>query len=135
MLRCSLLIWVTTGKVAWAHGVEHVHEYPDMRKFENFRTALQASNLLGYREKQNPDLLFVRWSFKGSVSALEAKILKDGLDLSKLRKDWDDRKERFMKLFVPVEEIVERLSRFGSPEANIASWRKTMESTITSTKQ
>lgn len=116
-VRDAMLIWITAGRAAWEYGTAHMHEYPNMKKYEYLRTSLQAENLLAHREEHKILSYFLSGGrSEGVCPGMQTKLSKDGQDLNMSSKDWDDRKQRLMDGFLPVEEMVKRLKVFDSPE-------------------
>ena len=116
-IRDAMLIWITAGSAAWEYGTAHIHEYPNMKKYEYLRTTLQADNLLAHREEHKILSYFLSSGrSEGVCPELQTKLSKDGQDLNMLSKDWDDRKQRLMDGFLPVEEMVKRLNALNSLE-------------------
>ena len=105
----TLLTWVNTSKEAWEYGTEHIHEFPDLRKYEYTRVALQASYLVAYREEYK---LFTYFNSdttsKGLCAPLEAAFSK-AENIEKINLEWDQRTEKVMNAFSSIEDMVRRI--------------------------
>ncbi|MCJ1346316.1 hypothetical protein MMC31_004531 [Peltigera leucophlebia] len=111
-VRDAMIIWMTASSAVWKYGAAHVHEFQSMREYEYLRTSIQAANLLGQREDNNILSYFLSdASSQGVCPELQTKLSQGGRDLAKSNKDWEDRKETLTGCFLPVDEMVKRLSR------------------------
>ncbi|MCJ1429808.1 hypothetical protein MMC29_007723 [Sticta canariensis] len=111
MIRGTLMIWVTTSKKAWEYGKKHIHEFPDMRKYEYTRTALQVSYLIAFREEYKIFAYFLSDDRpKGLCPQFEATFVKLGRNPGRLQDEWDERVKKLTNAFIPVDEMLREMS-------------------------
>lgn len=109
-IRFILMIWVTTSKEAWEYGEEHIHEFPDMRKYEYIRISLQVSYLIAFREEFKIFEYFQSEDRpKGLCPQLEATFVKFGRDPEKLQAGWDERAKTLTDAFMPVDQMLKEV--------------------------
>lgn len=109
-VRCTMMIWVTASKQAWEYGVKHVHEFPDIRKYEYTRIALRVSYLIAFREEYKIFTYFLSEDRpKGLCPQFEANFVKFGRSLEKVREAWDDRVKKLTSAFIPVDDMLEQM--------------------------
>lgn len=111
MIRGTLMIWATTSKKAWEYGKKHIHEFPDMRKYEYTRIALQVSYLIAFREEYKIFAYFVSDDReKGLCPKFEATFVKLGRNPGRLQTEWDERVKKLTNAFIPVDEMLRQMS-------------------------
>lgn len=82
---------------------------------------LQADIRLRHREDHKVLSYFLSGGrSEGVCPELQTKLSKAGQHLNMSSRDWDDRKQRLMDGFLPVEEMVKRLNAFDSPNVGEA---------------
>ncbi len=138
MVRCAMMIWVTTSTETWEYGKAHIHEFSDMRKYEYMRISLRATYLLAFREEVKIMTYILSDDRpKGLCQQLEIKLLKKGRDIGKLSAEWDERVRRFELAFVPLEDMVEQLNEYSEDleeAAKMDGWRSQFRNTTPPSK-
>lgn len=110
-IRGTLMIWATTSKKAWEYGKRHIHEFPDMRKYEYTRIALQVSYLIAFREECKLFAYFLSEDrATGVCPQFEATFVKLGKNPGILQRQWDERVRKLTTTFIPVDEMLRQIS-------------------------
>lgn len=109
-VRCTLMIWIATSNPVWEYGKEHIHEYPNLRKYEYTRTSLETSYLIAFRAEFKIVTYFASDDRpKGLCPEFEATFDKYERNPEKVRDEWDDQVKKFTQAFAPVDEIVAQM--------------------------
>ncbi|MCJ1271010.1 hypothetical protein MMC22_010909 [Lobaria immixta] len=112
-IRRTMLIWVTTSRKAWEYGSTHIHEFPDMRRYEHVRTALQALYVVAFRTASKLFTYFCTEDRRqGLCPKLEAYFVKFERNPEKMKEEWDRRVTRAKDSFLSVEELLEHMRPF-----------------------
>lgn len=112
-IRGTMLIWVTTGRKAWDYGTEHIHDFPNMRRYEYVRTALRALYVVAFRaEFKLFDYFCTDDRPKGLCPKLETYFARFEQNPQKMQEEWDGRVKKATDSFLSVEELLEQLRPF-----------------------
>lgn len=111
-IRCTMMIWISTGKDAWEYGKAHIHEFPDMRYYEYLRVELSALYVVWLREEAT----ILRYcEGKGGTQSLGLPPkLKKALDIRNqtwegVERDWEACSQELKTYLSSVEDMVKQL--------------------------
>lgn len=111
-IRCTMMIWVSTGKEAWDYGKMHIHEFPDMRYYEYLRVELGALYVVWLREEAT----ILRYcEDKGGPQSLGlTPKLEEALDIRNqtwegVERDWEASSQKLKTFLSSVEDMVKQL--------------------------
>jgi len=111
-VRCTMMIWVSTGKDAWEYGKTHIHEFPDMRYYEYLRVELGALYVVWLREEAT----ILRYcEDKGGPQSLGlTPKLEEALDIRNqtwegVERDWEASSQKLKTFLSSVEDMVKQL--------------------------
>ena len=112
-IRCTMIIWMSTSKEAWEYGKTHIHDFPDMRRYEYQRISLRALYVVWLREEAK---IFHYCDRHGGLQALDLKIAKIKKDLEirnmgwqGLERDWESSSQELKTVVSSVEDMVKQL--------------------------
>lgn len=109
-IRSTLMIWMATSNPVWEYGKEHIHEFPNMRKYEYTRISLEAAYLIAFRVEFKILTYFASDDRpKGLCPEFEANFDKYERSPEKLQDEWDGRAKKLTQTFVSVDEMVEQM--------------------------
>ena len=112
MIGTTLMIWAGTSKVAWEYGRDHIHEFPDMRRYEYTRTAVRAAYFVASREESKVlDYFLANPATKQLFPELESIIRKNGRTRTQLQAEWEERITRLTLAFTSVKDMMEHLEK------------------------
>ena len=112
-IRCTMIIWLGTSREAWEYGKRHIHEFPDMRRYEYQRVSLGALYTVWLREEAK---IFRYCASHGGPQSLGFKMpkLEEALKIRNLgwegyERNWESNSQKLKTFVSSVEDMVREL--------------------------
>ena len=110
-LRCTIMAWVNTGREAWEYGKTHLHDFPNMRRYEYLRVSLIALYTVFLRIETKIVRYYAGHGDPKSIDLtprLEKALRTRILTSEEAERDWEEKIRKLKAFAISVDDMIQR---------------------------